>query len=273
MKDWGVKQRLSSVDYPQSNGRAELGVKASKRIIAQNTSRNGSLNTDKAVRAILQYRNTPLPELGLSPAQLLLHRQLRDSVPSHPKHYRLHKEWVVSAQEREKAYSDRNKLVESRYNQRAHSLQPLSVKSLVRIQEKGRWNRTGRIVEVLPFRQYRIRMDGSGRVTIRNRRFLKPLQLGETKSKALLPSPLDSGEHGGSACTDTPVVTPPSPTIEQEDSPYVSKETAEPPADPIHEGTPAKAPKALRELLTYNKEGLLEESSAPPQSRLRSGRL
>ena len=107
LKDWGVKQRLSSVDYPQSNGRAELGVKASKRIIAQNTSRNGSLNTDKAVRAILQYRNTPLPELGLSPAQLLLHRQLRDSVPSHPKHYRLHKEWVVSAQERDPSIQTR----------------------------------------------------------------------------------------------------------------------------------------------------------------------
>ena len=94
-----------------------------------------------------------------------------------------------------------------------------------------------------------------------------PIALRETKSKALLPGPLAPGEHGGSACTNRPVVTP-SPTPE-----YVSKETAEPPSDPIHEGTPAKAPKALRELLTYNKEGLLEESSAPPQSRLRSGRL
>ena len=72
LENWGVKHRLSSVDYPQSNGRAELGVKASKRIIAQNTAKNGSLDTDRAARAILQYRNTPLPELGLSPAQLLL---------------------------------------------------------------------------------------------------------------------------------------------------------------------------------------------------------
>ena len=31
--------------------------------------------------------------------------------------------------------------------------------------------------------------------------------------------------------------------------------------------TQAKTHKTLRELLTYNKEGLLEESSAPTQSR------
>ena len=29
---WGVSLRLSSVEYPQSNGRAELGVKAAKHM-------------------------------------------------------------------------------------------------------------------------------------------------------------------------------------------------------------------------------------------------
>ena len=53
LKDWGVKHRLSSVDYPQSNGRAELGVKASKRIIAEHTTKNGSLDSNKAAKAIL----------------------------------------------------------------------------------------------------------------------------------------------------------------------------------------------------------------------------
>ena len=32
LKDWGVKHRLSSAGYPQSNGRAELAVKSAKRI-------------------------------------------------------------------------------------------------------------------------------------------------------------------------------------------------------------------------------------------------
>ena len=101
LKLWGVEHRLSSVAYPQSNGRAEAAVKSAKRIIRNNVSADGSLNNDRAARAILQHRNTPIPGLNLSPAQILLHRQLRDSVPAHPSHYELHKEWVVSADERE----------------------------------------------------------------------------------------------------------------------------------------------------------------------------
>ena len=83
-----------------------------------------------------------------------------------------------------------------------------------------------------------------------------------------------TGENGGSSYNDTPVITPPTPIIEQEDlQENLPKETSEHPADLVHEGIPAKTPKALKELQTYNKEGLLEESSTPPKSRLRSGRL
>ena len=89
LKAWGVRHRLSSVAYPQSNGRAELGVKTAKRIIHNHISANGSIDNEKVARAILQHRNTPLPGIGLSPAQMLLHRKLRDSIPTHPKHYRL----------------------------------------------------------------------------------------------------------------------------------------------------------------------------------------
>ena len=37
LKDWDVTARLSSVQYPQSNGRAEAAVKTAKRIIKTNT--------------------------------------------------------------------------------------------------------------------------------------------------------------------------------------------------------------------------------------------
>ena len=81
-KDWAVKHRLSSAAYPQSNGRAELAVKTAKWIIIGNTRAQGSLDNDWAARAVLQYRNTPIQNIGLSPAQLLLHRRLSDFVPS-----------------------------------------------------------------------------------------------------------------------------------------------------------------------------------------------
>ena len=102
LKDWGVHHRLSFAGYPQANGRAELAVKSSKRIIRDNTSSNGDLDNNKAARAILQFRNTPITELGLSPAQVLFHRQLRDQLPINPTHYHLHQDWLVSAVEREK---------------------------------------------------------------------------------------------------------------------------------------------------------------------------
>ena len=35
-----------------------------------------------------------------------------------------------------------------------------------------RWDRSGKIVECLPHRQYKIKLDGTGRLTLRNRRHL-----------------------------------------------------------------------------------------------------
>ena len=67
LQDWAVKHRLSSAAYPQSNSQAELAIKSAKRIISGNTGAQGSLDNDCAARVILQYRNTPIQNIGLSP--------------------------------------------------------------------------------------------------------------------------------------------------------------------------------------------------------------
>ena len=46
LKNWGVHHRLSSVAFPHSNSRAEIGVKTVKRMIMDNTGHDGSLDTD-----------------------------------------------------------------------------------------------------------------------------------------------------------------------------------------------------------------------------------
>ena len=69
LKDWGVSHRLSSVAFPHSNCRAEVGVKTVKPMLMNNTGPRGSLDTDAFQRAMLQYRNTPDCETKLYPAE------------------------------------------------------------------------------------------------------------------------------------------------------------------------------------------------------------
>ena len=78
---WGVKHRLSSAYFPQSNGRAEVAVKIMKRLLEDNISIDGSLNNDNIVRALLQQRNTPDRTCKLSPAEILFGKTLRDTMP------------------------------------------------------------------------------------------------------------------------------------------------------------------------------------------------
>ena len=63
---WGIKHRLSSAYNPQSNGRAELAVKSTKRLLEDNIGADGELHTDKFLQAMLIKRNTPDPVTKLS---------------------------------------------------------------------------------------------------------------------------------------------------------------------------------------------------------------
>ena len=61
--DWGVHHRLSSVAFPHSNCRAEVGVKTIKQLITNNVGPRGNLNVDKTQKMILQYWNSPDKDL------------------------------------------------------------------------------------------------------------------------------------------------------------------------------------------------------------------
>ena len=213
LEPWGVKCRLLSVAFPQSNGRAEVAVKAAKQIIHDIISPDGSLDNNKAARGILQYRNTPFPDINLSPVQVLLHCQLRDGIPAHPEHYHPHKEWFLTAEEREKCLSKWNHILVQKLDAKAHVLIPLTLGTNVVVQGKGKkWDRIGHIIKVLPNRQYH--MFHSGRVTICNGCFLR-------KYTAITPEvhqPVPSASLPGSTPpmateSDTPNLSPGPPQI------------------------------------------------------------
>ena len=76
LSDW----RLSSVAFPHSNCRAEIGVETIKRIITDSVGKNGDTNLDNFQRAILQYRNTPDRDTKLSPAMCIFGRPTKDLI-------------------------------------------------------------------------------------------------------------------------------------------------------------------------------------------------
>ena len=130
------------------------------------------------VHYVLQYRNTPLQDLGVSPAQLLYGRQLRDHLPSFADALKIRQEWIQLAEDRERALAQRHLRSMETYNQHTRPLQDLKIGDHVLVQNQTgnqptRWDKTGLVTEVLPHDQYLIRMDGSGRCTLRNRRYLR----------------------------------------------------------------------------------------------------
>ncbi len=178
LANWGVHHRLSSVAFPHSNCRAEIGVKTMKRLLTDNTGSYGDLDTDKAQRAILHYRNSPDPSTKVSPAMCLFGRPIKDLIPVFPGHFRPHNVWTETLQAREEALRKRHMLAAERWSEHTKRLPQLTVGDHVFVQNQTgphplKWDKTGQVVEVRQHDQYVIRTDGSGRVTLRNRKFLR----------------------------------------------------------------------------------------------------
>ena len=68
-KEYGFTPVYTNPLYPQSNGRTEMFVQTITKLVKKAMIAKSDINI-----ALLNYRNTPLRQIGKSPAQLLMNR-------------------------------------------------------------------------------------------------------------------------------------------------------------------------------------------------------
>ena len=117
-------------------------MKSAKRLLRSNITDRGDLNTVGITRALLEYRNTPDRDIGLSPAELLCGRQLKDFLPDkpdkfrNPKHELLIQSWRNVAEWRENALSRRGIKIMDKLTEHVKDLPPLQCGDSVLIQNR-----------------------------------------------------------------------------------------------------------------------------------------
>ena len=199
---WGVRRRLSSAYYPQSNGRAEAAVKTAKRIISGNTGTKGNINTDKIARALLQYRNTPIKGTDTSPAHLTLGRNLRDFVPQPPSGYKISNKWKHYLRKREEVMVKTSKgYTNATSNRLSLNELPIGTEVLCQNARTNEWDKGVLVIESCGYRQYKVKLHGSGRITLRNRIHLRPVLVFKSPVTVIKPIP-PALEHGAGSSTD-----------------------------------------------------------------------
>ena len=153
-KTYDFEHLTSSPGYPQSNGKAESGVKVAKQLLkkAKDSGRDQYL-------AILDYRNTPTQGVNSSPAQRMLNRRTRTLLPTaasllEPRH-------VDIKSERSKLKTRQDKQA-TYYNRSAKDLPPLCEGDVVRMKPfklgEKKWNK-GVIQHRLDERSYEVETD------------------------------------------------------------------------------------------------------------------
>jgi hypothetical protein len=96
--------------------------------------------------------------------------------------YEPRSEWQLTSKQREQAFAKRHLLKKIELTEHTKRLAPLTIGNVVSIQNQSgprqsskKWDRSGVVVDIMGHDQYSVKVDGTGRITLRNRRFLHPI--------------------------------------------------------------------------------------------------
>ncbi|XP_061876955.1 uncharacterized protein K02A2.6-like [Entelurus aequoreus] len=151
----------SNPHYAQSNGQAEKGV----HILKQLLKKAADSDSDPYL-ALLSYRASPL-QCGLSPAELLMKRKLRTTLPSHSNN--IIKQNNPSKIEHK--LRQQKMMQKSFYDKTTKRLPPLTTNNTVRIEDTDGWSTKATVLQEVAPRSYTVRTD-DGQILRRNRRSL-----------------------------------------------------------------------------------------------------
>ena len=151
-KQYGIHHRNSLAYNPHSNSRAEIGVKTVKRMMRQNIDSDGSILNSRFLNALLTYKNTPDRDMMMSPAEIVLGRQLNDFFPNGVTDFvSRHTPWSEMLSLREAALSTRRGADDNKWNEHTKRLLDLEIGDHVSVQNCHgnnplRWDKQGVVV-------------------------------------------------------------------------------------------------------------------------------
>ena len=145
-------------------------------MIRENMGQGWTLYTDKFCRAMMAYKNTPDRDTSRSPAEVLFGKPLRDHLPGPGSRYQPREELRLLARDRESALAKRAARATEELTRGTIDLGKLTLGDNVRVQNQTgekptRWDNTGVVVEIEEFDQYMVKMEDTGRLSLRNRKF------------------------------------------------------------------------------------------------------
>ena len=139
------------------------------------------------------------------PQEVVFGRQLRDVLPVTPRtqvfsHPGIRPVWKDIWRQREEILRNRSVHQTEALRAKTHRLMPFQLGDMCRIQNQSgrfatRWDKTGVIVQIGENDQYVVKVTGSGRLTLRNRKYLRKINQNESSCAPSVPYVPESSQE------------------------------------------------------------------------------